>query len=103
MIGDRGVGRDQIAEANADTAKPDGKPRRSEIRQRRIGTSSAEAGHEECRPDLVQHYDRRDVERLLKRLADGNRATIEAIEIQRGIVAKSGRAILNQALRQSQT
>ena len=75
--GDRGVERDEVAERDADAAEADGEARRRQVGQDRRRAGPLQPRHQPRRADRVEDDDRRDVERLRQRLADGDRAAME--------------------------
>ena len=96
--GDRRIEGNQIAERHADAAEPDGQARRRLVRQLGIDRGALQPRHQPRRADGVERHDGRNIERLLKRLAHGHRAAMEAVEVRRRVAVEAGRPVLDQRL-----
>ena len=79
--------------------RPMARPGRRQVGQDRRDAGALQPRHQPRRADRVEDDDRRHVERLGQRLADGHRAAMEAVEILRRIAAEAGRPVLDQAFR----
>ena len=84
---DAGVQHDQIGQLDADPAESDRKPRRLAFRQHQRGARLGEPRGQAARADLIEHRERRQVERHLQRAAHRHRALKGEIEILRRVGA----------------
>jgi hypothetical protein len=93
-----GVGLHKVLQGYAQPAKCHGKARLS---ARNLGSraGAAQGGHQFGRSKRVGQADDRDVERLLKRLADRDRAAELAVEVLRRIGAEGHGTVVDQGFR----
>ena len=94
-IGKAGVELHEVAQRDADAAKPDGEARRFVARQVRRHAGLAEAGGQPRRADRVEQAHGRHVERQLQRLADADVALVAHVEIARPVAGEIGRPVLD--------
>ena len=93
-----GIERDEIAELHADAAEPHGEARHFARRQHQRPAGLLEPRGEAAGADLVEHGDRRHVQRQLQGAAHRHRALEGEIEILRRIAAEADGTILDQRL-----
>ncbi len=93
----------QIAQADARTAKSDGKPRRFAFRQLEINRRLSNSRGEPCWTDCIEQADGRHIQRHLQRLADADIALIAHIEVTRTITRKILRAVLDDGFLRNQS
>ena len=96
---DPGIQHHQIGKLDADAAETDGETRRLALRQHQRGAGLREPRGQAAGAHLIEHGQRRHVERMLQRLADRDRALEGEIEILRRIGAVAHRPVVDQRLR----
>ena len=97
--GEAGIKPREVGERDPEAAEADGEADRRILRQRDLGAGAMQAGEEGRRADVGQELDRRQVERLLQRLARRHRALIAESEVLRRIGAVAHRPVEQHRLR----
>ena len=85
---------DEIGQLDADAAEADRETRRLIFRQFDIGAGAAQPCEKPLRPDGIEQFDRRQIERHLQRVARRHRALEAEIEILRRISAETHRPVI---------